>query len=170
MQEFKHPQLKQFKDTLGNVYTVIPEGFNRFTLIRMGQKPDIISVVDHHISDTDLKDIYDIVVPIELVEYSIFEPVHPTGVDLIREERERQIREEGFHPDSDMIYEDHQLAFAAATYALPAVADKARSFKRIHLWPWAPQWWKPSVNDRIKELKKAGALIAAEIDRLLRSK
>ena len=32
-------------------------------------------------------------------------------------------------------------------------------------WDWT--WWKPSPNDRIRELSKAGALIAAEIDRIL---
>jgi hypothetical protein len=34
------------------------------------------------------------------------------------------------------------------------------------LWPWDESWWKP--GDRIRELAKAGALIAAEIDRLNR--
>jgi hypothetical protein len=29
-------------------------------------------------------------------------------------------------------------------------------------------WYKPSKDDRIRELEKAGALVAAEIDRLLR--
>lgn len=35
-------------------------------------------------------------------------------------------------------------------------------------WPWHPKWWKPTPDDRIRELAKAGALIAAEIDRLQR--
>jgi len=35
------------------------------------------------------------------------------------------------------------------------------------IWPWEKSWWKPTPNDRVKELVKAGALIAAEIDRLL---
>jgi hypothetical protein len=30
-------------------------------------------------------------------------------------------------------------------------------------------WWKPTPSDRIRELTKAGALIAAEIDRLKRA-
>ena len=34
-------------------------------------------------------------------------------------------------------------------------------------WPWDESWWKPS-NDSIRNLVKAGALIAAEIDRLHR--
>ena len=34
------------------------------------------------------------------------------------------------------------------------------------LWPWALSQWKPTPDDRIRELTKAGALIAAEIDRL----
>jgi hypothetical protein len=36
-------------------------------------------------------------------------------------------------------------------------------------WPWDMKWWKPS-DDPIKNLVKAGALIAAEIDRLQNSK
>lgn len=32
------------------------------------------------------------------------------------------------------------------------------------LWPWNLKYWKP--GERIDELTKAGALIAAEIDRL----
>lgn len=32
-------------------------------------------------------------------------------------------------------------------------------------WPWDPSWWKPSP-DPVANLVKAGALIAAEIDRL----
>jgi hypothetical protein len=34
-------------------------------------------------------------------------------------------------------------------------------------WPWDQDWWKPSP-DPIRNLVKAGALIAAEIDRLQR--
>jgi len=35
----------------------------------------------------------------------------------------------------------------------------------MSLWPWGSEWWKPS-KDPIRDLVKAGALIAAEIDRL----
>lgn len=34
-------------------------------------------------------------------------------------------------------------------------------------WPFEPPSWKPCPDDRVRELVKAGALIAAEIDRLL---
>ena len=98
-----------------------------------------------------------------------------TGVDLIAEERQRQIDKEGWTADHDDSHYDNNLAVAAAAYALPA---NARTFANygtpenpVYLplfWPFDPEWWKPSPNDRIKELKKAGALIAAEIDRLLR--
>jgi hypothetical protein len=36
-------------------------------------------------------------------------------------------------------------------------------------WPWDKEWWKPS-DDPTRNLVKAGALIAAEIDRLQRAK
>jgi hypothetical protein len=34
-------------------------------------------------------------------------------------------------------------------------------------WPWSLSWWKP--KGRIRNLERAGALIAAEIDRLDRA-
>ena len=37
----------------------------------------------------------------------------------------------------------------------------------LHIWPFDFKWLKRTPNDRIRELQKAGALIAAEIDRLL---
>ena len=55
------------------------------------------------------------------------------------------------------------MAVAAACYALPAWCRG-----RTRRWPWDDEWWKPTPDDRIRELVKAGALIAAEIDRLLR--
>lgn len=36
-------------------------------------------------------------------------------------------------------------------------------------WPWERKWWKPS-QDQVRNLVKAAALIAAEIDRLQRLK
>lgn len=89
-----------------------------------------------------------------------------TGIELISEERKRQIDEEGYtlaHDKEENVLS--QLAFAAAAYACPPEANKAKGFKRTHLFPWDSRAWKPSDN-RIVELTKAGALIAAEIDRL----
>jgi hypothetical protein len=88
------------------------------------------------------------------------------GIELISEERSRQVLEERYTTAHD-IEENYQgqLAFAAAAYACPPEADKAKGFKRTHLFPWDRRAWKPSA-DRIRELVKAGALIAAEIDRL----
>lgn len=60
---------------------------------------------------------------------------------------------------------------AAASYALHA-AGVGTNIKRGHAngcclwWPWAVRWWKP--KDPIRDLVRAGALIAAEIDRLQR--
>lgn len=81
------------------------------------------------------------------------------GVDLIRRERERQVSEEGWTPEHDDAHVDGVLSRAAACYAHPPLF--------FHLWPWDRHWWKP--GDRVRELAKAGALIAAEIDRLYRA-
>lgn len=92
-----------------------------------------------------------------------------TGIDLITDERLRQIQEEGYSVAGDMELPEGHLARAGACYALP---PGYRSFTDEYAptppaWPWQGWLWKPTPDDRIRELAKAGALIAAEIDRLL---
>lgn len=90
-----------------------------------------------------------------------------TGIELIAIERERQIIEEGFSIGADQKYENEELAFAAACYSAPTDFKLYRMKNKVPLyWPWPDKWWKPSPDDRVRELVKAGALIAAEIDRL----
>lgn len=96
-----------------------------------------------------------------------------TGVELIAKERQRQIKQEGHTLKSDQdTNRSQELAAAAACYAMPPKDRKdACLFPADHngmpkLWPWGSKWWKPTSENRIKELVKAGALIAAEIDRL----
>ncbi len=95
------------------------------------------------------------------------------GVEIIAEERRRQIEVEGWTPEHDAQHTDESIAYAAACYAIPhngrnIFAGQGGLSDIFHLlWPWAKSWWKPSPDDRIKELAKAGALIAAEIDRLI---
>lgn len=91
-----------------------------------------------------------------------------TGAELIAQERQRQIEVERFDKYHDEDHDSQELAFAAVTYAMPfeETGSGKSKIKRIHFWPWEPRWWKPTPNDRIRELVKAGALIAAEIDRL----
>lgn len=94
-----------------------------------------------------------------------------TGIELIAEERNRQIEEEGFDSKHDAGYTQGQLGIAAACYAIPdGMLDGGSGAFCKKYWPWDWSWFKPGSGaypaSRIKELKKAGALIAAEIDRL----
>lgn len=96
-----------------------------------------------------------------------------TGVELISAERKRQVEQEGWTKEHDAKHANSELAQAAACYAMPEWDRKYISTglgPRPILWPWYIEWWKPTPNDRIRELVKAGALIAAEIDRLLAEK
>ena len=92
------------------------------------------------------------------------------GTDLIVEERKRQVEEEHYTSTHDMTHEEDDLACAGAWYALPqSVRDAIEGSAEIsaHWVIWPEQWdFKPTPNDRVRELVKAGALIAAEIDRL----
>lgn len=94
-----------------------------------------------------------------------------SGIELIAEERKRQIENEGWTADHDAIHNRGELAKAAACYCLAESLRNDHPSARdgmpiVRYWPFSPDWWKPSANNRIKELQKAGALIAAEIDRL----
>lgn len=103
-----------------------------------------------------------------------------TGIELIAEERQRQIEKEGYTDISDSQHDDNSLAKAAACYAMPNdEREKYQSFtfsepKRFYPRWWPKSWhinhWKPTPDNRVKELTKAGALIAAEIDRLQKVK
>lgn len=105
-----------------------------------------------------------------------------TGSERIHSERVRQIITEGWGAGHDDVYLAGQLILAAVGYAVEAIpagvpievtngvlAERrlAESGTLPSWWPWHENWWKPS-DDPIRNLEKAGALIAAEIDRLLR--
>jgi len=80
-----------------------------------------------------------------------------TGIELIAQERVEQIEKHGFDDYSDAGYINDELIDAAMQYIGGYL---------ISCWPetWDRKWYK--TGNRIDELKKAGALIAAEIDRL----
>lgn len=87
-----------------------------------------------------------------------------SGVNQIAGERGRQITCEGWTPAHDDAHKRGELVSAAACYLAHGSA-----FDGIHPdWPWEESWWKPS-DIPIRNLVKAGALIAAEIDRLQRA-
>lgn len=89
-----------------------------------------------------------------------------TGAELIAAERARQIEVEGWTPEHDDEHDDNELPKAAVAYVL---ASRNLVLGSWAFWPWHEDWWKPS-DDPIRNLVKAGALIAAEIDRLQRTK
>jgi|SRR5579883_797598 len=96
-----------------------------------------------------------------------------TGADLIAVERRRQLEKEGWTPEHDDEHVLSELSKAASAY-LSAATRQVCSPNTFFLWaqkppewPWDFRWWKPSP-DPIRNLVKAGALIAAEIDRLIR--
>lgn len=102
-----------------------------------------------------------------------------TGIERIADERKRQIEKEGWDSKHDSQHIQEELMRVAQLYLTAAEACQCsklcvtfnggfrvgegvpKDFPKT----WSKGWWKPSDNP-IRNLEKAGALIAAEIDRL----
>lgn len=112
-------------------------------------------------------------------EYAEHKASTGSGAAMIAAERTRQIESEGWTPEHDDSHVRNELGDAARCYITSAEAaqyDKNcvafdggyRVLEGVPgNWPWESDWWKPT-DDPVKDLVKAGALVAAEIDRLKR--
>jgi len=105
-----------------------------------------------------------------------------TGIELITEERERQISKEDWTPEHDDLHNHRELARAGCAYVMHYIERSAfvgnmitlDNYKKtilsepLDMWPedWKRKDFKPETP--LRTLVKAGALIAAEIDRLQR--
>lgn len=90
--------------------------------------------------------------------------VPPEGVALIATERRRQVEAEGWTAEHDAEHAEGDLYEAAIAYLLGI--GEPEGMPPPDPWPWGAEWYKPSA-DPLRTLVKAGALIAAEIDRRL---
>ncbi len=100
------------------------------------------------------------------------------GAKLIAKERERQVDVNGWTSNHDDTHDRGEMVGAAINYAELArfisVYNRTDGKRFYHGAPpqpatWPKDWtWKPDYADAIRNLVIAGALIAAEIDRLQR--
>jgi len=118
-----------------------------------------------------------------------------SGIERIAAERQRQIDEEGYTAEHDATHEFGELAMAGALLAAPRPLFMVRQSREsetghammetVDPWPWKTrgdrgggrddtQNWNVTLpafdlrhHPRLRRLEMAGALIAAEIDRLL---
>ncbi len=95
-----------------------------------------------------------------------------TAIELVIEERRRQIEEEGNSIFRDDGWKQGELAAVAACYALstagfpaPHTIEAMRPpvTHKVPLWPWGPTRYKP--GSILRALIKAAALLVAEIER-----
>jgi len=99
--------------------------------------------------------------------------IRDSGVSRIALERRRQVTREGWSAAHDDAHAAGELAWAAACYAAPRPIFEGRlSGSFADPWPWGEWDKRPGPDagseERVRTLEKAGALVAAEIDRLLR--
>lgn len=91
------------------------------------------------------------------------------GAGLIAAERRRQVEAEGWTPSHDDEHDDGAIAAAAAVYALTDWQWSVLREHNINSDCLFPVEWQHKPKDRLRDLVRAGALIAAEIDRLQRA-
>lgn len=87
------------------------------------------------------------------------------GALYIVRERLRQVVSEGYSPEHDEAHRGNELAWASWAY-LDRAANNDFSPEPPAMFPWDDSDWKPGPT-RLRMLVKAGALIAAEVDRIL---
>lgn len=86
------------------------------------------------------------------------------GTTLIAQERARQIREEGWTRAHDDGHGHGELAIVAAELALSGTGVSYQGDVDADRWGLVLK----HANNRVRQLTIAGALIAAEIDRLVK--
>jgi hypothetical protein len=89
-----------------------------------------------------------------------------SGLEIIAAERLGQLHFGCYTADQDDNYVNGELLLAARCYAEYSIG--VAYGPPPNGWPWGMDSWRPTPNNQIKNLAKAGALIAAEIDRLKR--
>jgi len=90
-----------------------------------------------------------------------------TGIELIAEERQEQIEKHGWDSDHDSQHQYGELRKMAAVLCCDGTDARVEDYGDFstgeNMWGLENKL----ANDEIHRLKVAGALIAAEIDRLL---
>lgn len=86
-----------------------------------------------------------------------------SGIELIADERRRQIEAEGYDAAHDDLHNEDELVRAAVYYL-----DETTGVNFDVYWPWQRSLNKRSTYSRQQLLIVAGALIAAELDRVIR--
>jgi len=85
-----------------------------------------------------------------------------TGLDLVLDEREHQIKKGYTTEDVDIKYNNKELLFAALAYLNSAIYGPGPGSED---WPFSSEFFHPRSD--IENLTKAAALIIADIDRQL---
>ena len=86
-----------------------------------------------------------------------------TGIDLIAEERAEQLNKHKWSAEHDKEHEEGQLKMAAM-YALQPYPNEQIGIRCYGGWDWFTE--KMDNKTELQRLVVAGALIAAEIDRI----
>lgn len=118
-----------------------------------------------------------------------------SGVEAIALERQRQIEKKGFSIEHDKHHIENQLVYGAICYAYPPESRRLMKLRGENttglpsiflengpegegaylvlppsIWPFENAFFKPdtsgTIRGRMRDIQKAGAMLAAEYDRL----
>lgn len=95
------------------------------------------------------------------------------SLQMVTQERARQVEVLGYDDENDASYEDDVLARAAASYLMRPIFTSPNNYVGDNManppkiFPFRAEFWKPHPENRLRELTKAGALVLAEMHRLI---
>lgn len=93
------------------------------------------------------------------------------ALEPVMHERFRQIEDEGYSVEHDDKHDRGEIAQAASVYLMPAgMREQYEDDEHPTYWPWSAESWKPTPDDRERELIKGLALGLAELERIQRAK
>lgn len=98
-----------------------------------------------------------------LAKLRLLDPASVAAIEVIAEERLRQIEREGYSPAHDQQHTPQELARAGIAYGVAFCGwpQDARSA----WWPWAEPGFRP---DPTKDLPRSGAMMVSAIARQVR--
>ena len=151
----EHLVIQELRERIAEQEAMLENLRQAYKLAR-SQTPDIVAATYHTVGQ-----LIDDYATASIISDTALQAV--IALQMVIQERRRQIASEGFDAKHDDRYKADELARAAVCYALPSMFHS-----EVAPWPFDSDWFKPS-EDKKRNIVKAIALLVAEHEWRLRA-